>query len=74
MKVIDIVKELDESDDPEIVFPLRGALIGASYEFIEHCKDMGNCFKTPHTMKNFYNNLGGMVQELTKKFAGVDEI
>ena len=42
--------------------------------FLDYCKDMGNCFKTPHTMKNFYNNLGGMVQELTKKFAGVDEI
>lgn len=72
MKVIDIVKELDETDDPEIVFPLRGALVSASLEFVEHCKDMGNCFKTPYTMKQFYHNLGAMVETLTKRFAGVE--
>ena len=62
MKVIDIVKELDETDDPEIVFPLRGALLGASSEFLEHCEDMGNCFTTPYTM----------VSTLTKRFAGLE--
>ena len=72
MKVIDIVKELDETDDPEIVFPLRGALLGASSEFLEHCEDMGNCFTTPYTMRNFYQNLGSMVSTLTKRFAGLE--
>mgnify|MGYP003117585082 FL=1 len=72
MKVIDIVKELDETDDPEIVFPLRGALLGASSEFLEHCEDMGNCFTTPYTMRKFYQNLGSMVSTLTKRFAGLE--
>tara|TARA_A100001201_G_scaffold48315_1_gene48245 strand:+ start:195 stop:617 length:423 start_codon:yes stop_codon:yes gene_type:complete len=70
-QIVDLVHELNETDDPNEVFPIRHALEGLCHDFKQHCAGMGRCFKSPDNMSDFYNKLGELVEHMTFKFAGV---
>ena len=72
MQIIDFLKEIENSDEPEIVLPLREKIRSSCYEFNTHCEDMGKCFQTPPSMPLFYKNLGEIVITIACDFAGVE--
>ena len=72
MQIIEYIKQIDGSDDPEVVFPLRENIRNACFNFVEHCEDMGGRFNNPTTITSFYDNLGTMVMYVAYDFAGVE--
>ncbi|MHA2024012.1 MAG: hypothetical protein ACTSWQ_10160 [Candidatus Thorarchaeota archaeon] len=72
MQIIDFLKEIEDSDDPAIVLPLREKIRSSCYEFRTHCEDMGKCFQTPPSMFSFYKNMGEIVSTIACDFAGVE--
>jgi hypothetical protein len=71
MHIIDCIKQLDDTDEPEIVLPLREQIRHSCYEFLEHCNDMSTKFKSPTSISLFYNELGQLVMQTAFEFAGV---
>lgn len=71
--IIDCIREMDETDDPEYFFPLRNRLREGCEAFQSHCSDMSKCFKTPMNIGNFYEEMGELVKEICFAFAGVTE-
>jgi len=72
VQIIDFLKEIEDSDDPAIVWPLREKIRSSCFEFKTHCEDMGKCFQTPPSMFSFYKNLGEIVMTIACDFAGVE--
>ena len=68
--IIDALKSLDETDEPEDVFPLRERIRSACYTFMTHCEDMASKFKQPSTIKEFYDNLGKLVLTVACEYSG----
>tara|TARA_R100000152_G_C6758335_1_gene182207 strand:+ start:780 stop:1190 length:411 start_codon:yes stop_codon:yes gene_type:complete len=72
-QIADYIHDLNETDDPAEVFPLRHKLQSLCLDFKDHCNGMGRCFKSPENMSQFYTELGDLVLHMTYKFAGVVE-
>ena len=72
-QIVDYIHDLNETDDPAEVFPMRTRLQGLCLDFREHCDGMGRCFKVPESMSRFYSDLGDLVLHMTYKYAGVEE-
>jgi len=72
MQIIDFLKEVEDTDEPELVFPLREKIRIACSEFKEHCDDMSNCFQVPSSLPMFYSNIGDIVTIIACDFAGVE--
>ena len=70
MQIIDFLKAIEDTDEPEIVLPLREKIRTSCFEFKEHCDDMGRCFQTPASMPLFYKNIGEIVSTIACDFAG----
>jgi len=72
MKVIDCLKAVSETDDPEEVFPLREKIRESCYEFMEYCAYMKSRFEQPSSVGRFYDELGRLVLSISCDYAGVD--
>lgn len=74
MEVIENLKDLDETDEPEEVFPLREKIREACYKFKVHCEDMGDKFTRPDAIVKFYNTIGQLVVDVSFSYAGVENL
>jgi len=72
MQIIDFLKAIEDTDEPEFVLPLREKIRTSCFEFKEHCNDMGRCFQTPASMPLFYKDIGEIVSTIACDFAGVE--
>tara|TARA_R100000152_G_C6781503_1_gene216117 strand:- start:341 stop:745 length:405 start_codon:yes stop_codon:yes gene_type:complete len=70
--IIHALKTLSDTDEPEIVFPLREEIRNSCYAFIVHCEDMASKFKQPSTIKEFYEKLGLLVLTIACEYSGVE--
>tara|TARA_B100000287_G_scaffold207307_1_gene195595 strand:+ start:1139 stop:1543 length:405 start_codon:yes stop_codon:yes gene_type:complete len=70
-QILDYVKDLNETDEPEDVFAIRNRLESACYAFEGHCRDMGRCFKSPDNMADYYESLGDLLTYTIHKYAGI---
>lgn len=72
MKVIDCLKSISETDEPEDVFELRELIRESCYEFMEYCCYMRSRFQQPTSVGRFYEELGRLVLSISCDYAGVD--
>lgn len=72
-QIVDYIHDLNETDDPAEVIPMRTKLQSLCVDFREHCNGMGRCFKVPESMGRFYSDLGDLVLHMTYRYAGVEE-
>ena len=72
MKVIDCLKAISETDEPEDVFELRESIRESCYEFMEYCCYMKSRFQQPASIGRFYEELGRMVLSISCDYAGGD--
>ena len=74
MQVIECLKNIDETDEPEDVFPLREQIRNSCYEFKSHCDDMGSKFTRPDAIAEFYDRIADLVIDVTFTYAGVESL
>tara|TARA_R100001079_G_C4423744_1_gene140950 strand:+ start:484 stop:897 length:414 start_codon:yes stop_codon:yes gene_type:complete len=72
MKVIDCLKAISETDEPDEVFPLRESIRDSCYEFMEYCSYMKSRFEQPTSIAKFYDELGQLVLYIACDYAGVE--
>lgn len=73
MQIMDCIHELNKTDEPEKVFPLRYKLKACCDNFVRYCDDMGRCFDKPQSMTQFYSDIGKMVNMVVCDYAGVED-
>ncbi len=71
-RIIESLKLINETDEPDEVFPLRESIRGDCYEFLKHCDYMSGKFQKPTAMTEFYDMLGDMVMTIAFQHAGVE--
>lgn len=71
-KVIDSMKAISETDEPEDVIPLRELIRESCYEFMEYCSYMKSRFEQPTSVGRFYDSLGELVLSIACNYAGVN--
>ena len=73
VQIMDCIHELNRTDEPEEVFPLRYKLKVSCDNFASYCNDMGKCFDRPPSMVRFYSDIGKMVDMVVCDYAGVED-
>ena len=71
MRVTMLMRRLNETDEPEDVFPIREELRNAVYEFKHYCDKMSGRFTRPNSIREFYIELGDLVLDIAFDFAGL---
>jgi len=71
-RIIESLKLINETDEPEEVYPLRETIRNECYEFLKHCDYMSGKFQKPTAMTQFYDLLGDMVMTISFEHAGVE--
>ena len=66
------MKNLNDSDDPSIVIPLREDLKNALIELEMMCESMSRCFTSPLVVSSFYIRMGMRLKEQVSAYAGVE--
>ena len=72
MMVIESLKELEETDEPAEVLPIRVSLMNALMDFETTCESMSRCFTNPSILKQFYNKLGTRLRDEVVLYAGLE--
>jgi len=72
MEIIEAMRDMDETDEPEEIFPLRSIIRNACYDFKEHCDEMGSKFTRPDSIKQFYQRIGQLVLDVAFSYAGIE--
>lgn len=70
--IIDCMKQLNETDEPSEVYPLRDSLKNYVLEFEVVCDSMSRCFTSPLIVNSFYSRLGVRVGQQVLKYAGAE--
>ena len=70
--IIDLMKNLNDSDDPSMVIPLREDLKNALIELEMMCESMSRCFTSPLVVSSFYIRMGMRLKEQVSAYAGVE--
>ena len=71
MRIAMLMRSLDETDEPEDVFPMREQLRNAVYEFRHYCEKMSSRFTRPGSIKEFYIELGELILNVAFDYAGL---
>ena len=71
MRIAMLMRGLDETDEPEDVFPIREQLRNAVYEFKHYCDKMSSRFTRPDSIRDFYVELGELVLDVAFDYAGL---
>ena len=72
-KIAMLMHQLEDEDNPYLVFPIREHLRDAVYEFKHHCDRMGAKFTRPDSIREFYAELGDLVIDMVFDYAGMSQ-
>ena len=70
--IIDLMKKLNDTDDPSEVIPIREDLKNTMIEFEMLCDSMSRCFTSPLVISSFSVRLANRLREQVALYAGVE--
>ena len=71
-KIVDLMKSLQDTDEPQDVFEIREKLMKEMSNFEFLCDSMARCFVSPSFVKEFYEGLSNRLKNEISVYAGVE--